>query len=99
MSEVGPADGTGVVVVEKIEKKKNKEGKEETLGKARRLRAIVGVRDREHQKVEIIRLEDPKDKKPVPIEGAQFVVEGGNGLHDDDAVKIEEEEHKDKEEK
>jgi RND family efflux transporter MFP subunit len=83
-----------VVVVEDVETKKDEKGEEEKIGKARRLKATVGVRDREQQLVEILRLEDPEKKKEVSPEGLLFVKEGGHGLHNDDNVKLEEEEEK-----
>jgi multidrug efflux pump subunit AcrA (membrane-fusion protein) len=79
-----------VVVVEDIEKKKNEEGKEERVGKAHRLRAILGVRDRAQHLVEILGLEDPEKHEKVAIEEVLFITEGGHGLHDDDPVKVEE---------
>jgi RND family efflux transporter MFP subunit len=85
-------DPPGVVVVEDIEEKKNAEGKDEQLGKARRLRAVVGVRDRVLHQVEILRLEDPEKKWHGDLENTQVVVEKGQGLQTGDAVKLEEEE-------
>jgi RND family efflux transporter MFP subunit len=79
-----------VVVVEDV--KTEKKGEEETkLGKARRLEAKIGVRDREHHVVELIALEDPEKKKEkVSPDGLLFVTEGGQGLKNDDKVKVEE---------
>jgi hypothetical protein len=61
--------------------------------------AILGVRDREHNLVELLGLEEPeKDGKKgekVDPHGVLFVTEGAHGLHDDDEVKVEEEEKKD----
>ena len=83
-----------VVVVEDV-KSEEKEGKKEQLGKARLLEAVTGVRDRDKHLVEIIGLEDSEKKKPVPpLADVLFVVKGSHGLEDGDAVKIEEEEHK-----
>jgi hypothetical protein len=42
--------------------------------------------------VELLKLTDPEKKQTVPINGLLFVVDGGHGLHDGDAVKIKEEE-------
>ena len=80
-----------VVVIQELKTEKNKEGEEEKKGKAKRLRAIVGVRDRNWHVVEILRLEDPETKEVVPLTDALIVVEGGHGLHDADLVKIDEE--------
>jgi RND family efflux transporter MFP subunit len=66
-------------------------GKDEEQGTARKLRAKIGVRDRNEHRVEILGLETDK-KEPVPFEDALFVVKGGNGLQDGDAVKLEQEE-------
>jgi RND family efflux transporter MFP subunit len=87
-------DPPEVVVVLDVKTEK-KEGKEEKLGKARKLRAALGVRDRSEQRVEIVGLEDPEKKEKFAAGDALFVVEGGYGLHDGDVVKVEEAEHKD----
>jgi multidrug efflux pump subunit AcrA (membrane-fusion protein) len=83
-----------VVVVEdvKTEPNKEKEGKEDQLGKARRIQTIIGIRDRVLHQVEILRLEDKEKKWKGDVEHALFVVEKGQGLQTGDAVKFEEEE-------
>ncbi|HWG44195.1 MAG TPA: efflux RND transporter periplasmic adaptor subunit [Gemmataceae bacterium] len=89
-----------VVVVEDVKTEKNKEGEEQKLGTARRLQAITGIRDRERHLVEILGLEDPEKKEKVSLDDLLFVTEGGRGLHNEDAVRIEEaakEEEKEKE--
>jgi RND family efflux transporter MFP subunit len=87
-----------VIVIEDIETKKNDEGKDEKTGKARKLQAVIGIRDRHEQLVELRGLMDPEKKKEVAIEKDMlFVVEGGHGLHDGDAVLLEEEEHEEHE--
>ncbi len=83
---------TSVVVVEDVKTEKNAEGHEEKVGKAKKLRALLGVRDRARHLVEIVRLEDPEKGEPVAAHDLLFVTEGGHGLHDDDEVKVEEEE-------
>ena len=86
-------DPPGVVVVEEVETKKNEEsGKDEQLGKARRLQAIVGIRDRVLHQVEIIRLEDKEKKWSGDLEHALIVIEKGLGLQTGDKVRFEEEE-------
>jgi multidrug efflux system membrane fusion protein len=80
-----------VVVVEDLKPVKNKDGKDEERGKARKLRAKIGVRDPNEKRVEILGLENDK-KEPVPIENALFVVKGGYGLQNDDPVKLEQDE-------
>jgi RND family efflux transporter MFP subunit len=79
-----------VIVIEDLKTEKNKEGKEEKIGKAQILAAEVGLRDHEH--VEILSLKTVEKKQPVAIEGAWFIVKGGHGLHDEDPVKLEVEE-------
>jgi membrane fusion protein, multidrug efflux system len=79
-----------VIVADDVEIKKNAEGKEEKFAKARKLHAVIGVRDREHRVVEIIRLEDPEKKERVAAENQLFVIEGGHGLHNDDVLRLEE---------
>jgi RND family efflux transporter MFP subunit len=81
-----------VIVVEDIEPKVNADGKEEQVGKARRLRAVLGMRSRLLHQVEILRLDDPEKKWQGSLESAQFVVEKGQGLQTGDAVRLEEEE-------
>ena len=83
-----------VVVVEDVKTEPNKEkpGKEDQIGKARRLQAIIGIRDRVLHQVEILRLEDKEKKWKGDVEHALFVVEKGQGLQTGDAVKFEEEE-------
>jgi RND family efflux transporter MFP subunit len=81
------------VIAQDKESKKNKDGESEAIGKARRVFAYPGVRDRVNQKVEILRLEDPEKKEAIPVAGAEFIVEGGHGLRTGDALKIEEARH------
>jgi len=82
------------VVVIQEETRKNKKGEEEKIWKARKLQAVLGVRDRSQHVVEILGLEDPekdpKKKVKFAIKDVQFVIEGGYGLHDGDIVKPEE---------
>ncbi len=86
-------DPPAVIVVEDV-KTETKEGKEEKLGKARRLLVKrVGVRDRDWKVVEILELEDPEKKVTVPLtRETLFVAEGGQGLETGDDVKLTEEE-------
>ncbi|MFL5330996.1 MAG: efflux RND transporter periplasmic adaptor subunit [Gemmataceae bacterium] len=84
-------DPPSVVVVEEIETKTNGE-KEEQLGKARRLRAVLGVRDRMLGQVEVLRFEDPEKKWHGDLEHCMVVMEKGLGVQTGDAVKLEEEE-------
>jgi membrane fusion protein (multidrug efflux system) len=89
-------DPPAVVVVREVHTKKDDKGKEETLGKAVKLQVVLGVRDRAQKVVELREMtrKDEKGKEEkVPVAGAQFVVEGANGLHDGDEVKIEADEH------
>jgi RND family efflux transporter MFP subunit len=82
-----------VVIAENVKTEKNKEGKEETTGVARRLQVELGVRDRTLHQVEILRLIDP-EKDPAKkwqgdMKDALFVVEGGPGLQTGDSIKLE----------
>jgi RND family efflux transporter MFP subunit len=79
-----------VVAVRDVKTVKNEEGKEEKVGKAQILSVEVGLRDREH--VEVLSLKTAEKKQPVAIQDVLFVTKGGQGLHDDDPVKLEEEE-------
>jgi multidrug efflux pump subunit AcrA (membrane-fusion protein) len=81
-----------IIVVEDVETKKNADGKEEETGKAKRLQAVIGVRDRVLKQVEILRLEDPDKKWKGNLESALVVVEKGRGLQTGDAVRLEVEE-------
>jgi RND family efflux transporter MFP subunit len=82
-----------VVIVEKIRTEKNADGKEETVGTARRLQAVLGVRNRAKHQVEIVSLEDPNKEAKEKWSGAakdqQYVVEGGERLQTEDKVKLE----------
>ena len=85
-----------VVVVLNVKTEKNAEGKEETTGIARRLEAVLGIRDRTLHQVEILRLEDP-EKDPAKkwhgdVKDALIVVDGGHGLQTGDTVKLDVEE-------
>jgi membrane fusion protein (multidrug efflux system) len=85
----------GIVVVEDVVVTKNAEGKDEQLGKVRRLRAVIGVRDRVLHQVEILSLEDPEKKWHGDLEHALFVIAKGQGLQTGDAVKFDEDEDED----
>lgn len=85
-------DPPGVLIVEGVKTEKNAEGKEEQLGTARRVQAIVGVRDRVLHQIEILRLEDKEKKWTGGVADALFVVERGQGLQTGDPVKLAEEE-------
>jgi RND family efflux transporter MFP subunit len=84
-------DPPGVVVVEDLNEVKNKDGKPEERGKARKLRVKIGVRDQQDHRVEVLALMTDKNE-PVPIESAHFIVKGANGLQDGDPVRITQEE-------
>jgi RND family efflux transporter MFP subunit len=82
-----------VVIVEDIKTRKNDEGKNETVGVARRMQVELGVRDRRNHAVEILRLSDAgtesANKWHGDIKETQFVVEGGAGLQTGDALKLD----------
>jgi multidrug efflux system membrane fusion protein len=90
-------DPPAVIVVKDLKTEKNKDGKEGKIGKAQILTAEIGLRDREH--VELLSLKTLDKKGPVAIDGAWFIIKGGHGLHDDDPVKLEEEEKENGKEK
>jgi membrane fusion protein (multidrug efflux system) len=85
-------DPPGVIVFVNMEVKKNEQGKDEKVGKAKRLSAKVGVRDRRWHVVEILGLEAGEKKEAFPLQDALFITEGAQGLQDDDAIKLDEEE-------
>lgn len=86
------SDPPTVVVVEDKEEKPLADGKTEETGKARRLGAVIGIRDRVKKLVEIVRLEDPEKKWHGDSESTVIVTEKGQGLQTGDAVKLEVEE-------
>jgi multidrug efflux pump subunit AcrA (membrane-fusion protein) len=82
-----------VVIVTDVKMGTNADGKEEMAGVARRMKVVLGMRDRTLHQVEIVRLEDP-EKDPArrwtgEVKDALFVVESGQGLQTGDAVKLE----------
>lgn len=78
-----------LVIADEVQVKKHPEHGDEQIGKARKLRAFLGIRDRAQNRVEILRLEDPATKKDVAVQEALFIVEGGHGLHDGDPLKVQ----------
>jgi membrane fusion protein (multidrug efflux system) len=85
-------DPPGIVIVEDVHPQKNADGKEEQVATARRLKAVIGMRDRVLRQAEIVRLEDPEKKWHGDLESALIVVEKGAGVQTGDAVRLEEEE-------
>jgi RND family efflux transporter MFP subunit len=85
-----------VVIVEDVKKEKNADGKDEDVGTARRLQAVLGLRDRKLHQVEVLRLEDPdkesKKKWTGEVKDQLFVVEKGQGLQTGDKARLEVEE-------
>src|SRR5262249_31062823 len=82
-----------VVIVTDVKAGTNADGKEESTGIARRMKVVIGRRDRTLRQIEIVRLEDP-EKDPAKrwtgeVKDALFVVEGGHGLQTGDTVKLE----------
>jgi RND family efflux transporter MFP subunit len=77
-----------VVVAEDVQVKQNPETKkDENIGKAKRLRAQLGLRDRSKHVVELLGLSD-LEGHAMPLEGWMFITEGGHGLRDGDPVKV-----------
>lgn len=89
-------DPPGVIIAEDVKTEKvkgdNGQEKEQQVGKARQLQAIIGIRDRVLHQVEIIRLEDKDKKWKGSVQDALFVVEKQQGLQTGDPIKLQEEE-------
>jgi multidrug efflux pump subunit AcrA (membrane-fusion protein) len=85
-------DPPTVVVVQETDKKfKNDKGEVVPVYEAVRLKARIGLRDRVKHAVEILGLDDPEKKWHGNVEEALFVTEKGQGLQNDDKVRLEEE--------
>jgi multidrug efflux system membrane fusion protein len=84
-------DPPAVIVVEDL-KTQTKEGKEIEVGKARKLQAKLGIRDRILKRIQIISLTDPDKKWKGTLEEAKFVEKGGQGLRTGDQITLEQEE-------
>jgi multidrug efflux pump subunit AcrA (membrane-fusion protein) len=85
-------DPPTVVVVQETDKKfKNDKGEMVPVYEAIRLKARIGLRDRVKHAVEILGLDDPEKKWHGNVEEALFVTEKGQGLQNDDKVRLEEE--------
>jgi HlyD family secretion protein len=82
-----------VIVVENHKIEKVKEGDKEIdveTGKARKLRAKLGIRDRNRHVVEIVGLEDPEGKWTGTFNSETlFVTERGRGLRTGDDIKLQ----------
>jgi RND family efflux transporter MFP subunit len=85
-------DPPSIIVVEDVATKKNPDGKDEQVGKARRLQVQIGRRDRNLHQVEILGLEDTEKKWHGDLEHLLIVIEKGQGLQTGDVVKLDEEE-------
>jgi RND family efflux transporter MFP subunit len=83
-------DPPAVIAVEDLKEEK-KEGKDVETGKARKLLARVGIRDRVLHLVEILGVEDPEKKWQGSLDSTKFVIEGGQGLRNGDPVRLAEE--------
>jgi RND family efflux transporter MFP subunit len=86
----------GVIALVGLETKSEEGKKDEKVGKAKRLQATIGVRDRRWHVIEILSLTAGEKKEPFPLQDALIITEGGQGLQDDDPVKLEEEEEEEK---
>lgn len=82
-------DPPAVLVVDGYKQEKTKDGKEIETGKARKLQATLGIRDRVLHLVEILSLDDPDKKWQGTLETAKFIIEKGQGLRNDDPIKLE----------
>jgi multidrug efflux pump subunit AcrA (membrane-fusion protein) len=86
-------DPPSVIIVEDVEVIKDDEGKKkETRGKARRLQATIGLRDRIGGMVEIKDLKDPENKWKGDLKDVLFVTNKNQGLQTGDILKLDEEE-------
>jgi RND family efflux transporter MFP subunit len=82
-----------VVIVEDVKTGKNADGKDEQTGTARRMQAVIGVRDRVLKQAAILGLKDQDGKNwQGDLEQVLFVTQKGQGLQTGDAVRLEEEE-------
>lgn len=81
------------VVIAQSEAEKNAKGEEATVVRARRMRVVLGLRDRGRHRVEVVRLEDaekdPAKKLQRDLRDTLFVVQGGEGLQTGDELKQE----------
>ncbi len=83
-------DPPSVVVVEDIKTKKNPDGKDEETGTARRLGALISVRDRENRLVGLRGLVDADGKAyPGDLKDVPFVTQGAQGLETGDPVRLQ----------
>ena len=80
-----------MVIVENVQTVKNSENKEEQIGTARRLRAVVGVHDRVLKQVGLVGLEDPEGSWKGDLDKVLFITKKGQGLQTGDPVRLEEE--------
>ena len=79
-----------VVIVEDVKTGKNTDGEEEQTGTARRMQAIIGVRDRVLKQVAILGLEEADGKKWTgDLEQALFVTQKAQGLQTGDPVRLQ----------
>jgi RND family efflux transporter MFP subunit len=81
-----------VLVVEDHKQEKTKDDKEIETGKARKLRAKLGIHDRVLHLVEILNIDDPEKKWQGSLDTAKFIIEKGQGLSNGDPVRLEVEE-------
>jgi RND family efflux transporter MFP subunit len=58
------------------------------VDKAMKVRPVLGVRDRDQQLVEIIRLFDAESGQRVSIRDIRFIIGGANGLHTGDELQV-----------
>jgi RND family efflux transporter MFP subunit len=77
-----------VIAIEDLKTEKKGDAEHKT-GKARRLQVVLGVRDRDRRVVEILSLEDPATKERISPADLLFITSGGNGLQNDDIVKLQ----------
>jgi hypothetical protein len=85
-------DPPTILIVESLKKTEKKDHKAEETGVARRVAVELGIRDRKHHLVEVVRVVDAKaeDKAPtIDLTKVPFILDGGQGIQSGDAVKLE----------
>ena len=85
-------DPPSVVIVEDVKTVKNADNKDEDVGTARRMQAVVGVHDRVLKQVAILGLKDPEGKWTGDLEQVLFVTQQGQGLQTGDGVRLQQDE-------
>ena len=87
------SDPPSVVIVENVKKQKNADGEMEEVGTARRVHALITIRDRVNKVAAFRGLEDADGKMlDVPKDQLNFVIVGAAGLETGDPVRLQKKE-------